>query len=119
MKQRLDSAITRVESIINRLDSRITKIEATGITLESAKQKVMQARTEIATAKTTSSTLPALFAEIRSSDVPLRVAFEKMKRALKETEARIKIAHKAVVEAIVSVKASTETTATSTPTNRN
>lgn len=119
MKQRLDSAITRLESITNRLDSRITKIEATGITLESAKQKVAQARTETITAKATSNTLPALFAEIKSSDVPLRVAFEKMKRVLKDTEARIKIAHKAVVEAIVSVKASAETTATSTPTNRN
>jgi hypothetical protein len=40
-----------------------------------------------------------------------------MKKALKDTEAKIKTAHATLVQAIASVKVSDHTTATTTPTN--
>ncbi|MBI4121067.1 MAG: hypothetical protein HY457_02340 [Parcubacteria group bacterium] len=107
MFRRFDAALERLSALADRAESRAKKLEERGIDVSEARAKLAEARSKIAEAKTTLQTLrgriPGLLEESGSS---ARELLGEIKKDIQnEAVEAVKIAHKALVDAIVALKA--------------
>ncbi len=102
--RRLSAALDRLTKLADRLDSRMDKLEERGVELNRARTLLETARTEIRNARTAVAELPVAVAAVITSDNP-KESFAKVRELVSQTEASVKKAHKALVDAIAAVKA--------------
>lgn len=104
--RRMNAAIERLEKIADRIDSRIVKLEETieGLSLLESKELLLASREALVGA---ASDMGAIFETMRSaldSDTP-KEAFTEVRTLFSEAKQSLKDAHRALVEAIKSLKA--------------
>ena len=122
MVKRLNAAIERELKLADRIDSRIAKLKENQIVTTEAEAKILLARTKISEAKVAVAAAEAKIAEIVAAANTSAVAaaeadFGKPVRdEMNKAKEAIFAAHKALVDAVVSLKANIKAvTATETP----
>lgn len=119
---RLTAAINRMLKLADRIEARIIKLEEKftdkGLDLSESKNLVEKAREEARNAQIEINSISEIFAEIIDAENP-KESFNAIREHIKNTTTSIKNAHKTLVEAIKSVKASVvkDTTEDTTDTN--
>ena len=102
----MNAAVERLEKIADRVDSRIVKLEETidGLSLDESKVLLLASREALTSA---ASDMEVVFEAMRSaldSDTP-KEAFIGVRTLFSEAKQSLKDAHRALVEAIKSLKA--------------
>ena len=102
----MNAAVERLEKIADRVDSRIVKLEETidGLSLDESKALLLASREALISA---ASDVEAIFEAMRSaldSDTP-KEAFTEVRTRFSDAKQSLKDAHRALVEAIKSLKA--------------
>lgn len=108
MLRRFDAAIQRLRNLADRVGSRIEKLEMqrhAGWDLTNAKELLATARVEIDAAAATLVAIRANLEAAVAEDDP-RAAFEAIHEAIGEAKDAVRKAHRALVEAIVAIRAS-------------
>jgi len=105
---RLEVAIVRVETLADRLERRLDILKEKGKDITSASKLVDEARTAISDAKVSLADFQSKVAELSSSENP-KDLIAGVREASKNTIEQIRTAHTKVVEAIKSVRGSSDT----------
>ncbi|KKW36074.1 MAG: hypothetical protein UY81_C0033G0001, partial [Candidatus Giovannonibacteria bacterium GW2011_GWA2_53_7] len=109
---RLRAAVERLSKLANRLEARIAKIKEKGVDTTKATSLLAIARTQITGATTAineaEASIPAAAtqADRSASDTTNLAPGKAVREALHKAEVALKAAHKALVDAIVALKAS-------------
>lgn len=110
--KRLNAALDRMEEMAERVESRIAKLEEKftdkDLDLSESKDLLEKARTEIESARRAVSSIEVSISGVLNTDNP-RESFTTVKELTRSAIVNIKNAHRALVEAIKSVKASVGT----------
>lgn len=111
ISKRLTVALERMDKIIGRVESRIAKLEEKftdrGLDLSDAKRLLNEARDEVASAREDVSAVGGAIEGALNTDNP-KESFSVIRELIKDAVASVKSAHRALVEAVKSVKASVE-----------
>ena len=104
---RLEAATERLSKLAERLESRAQKLATEkGVDVGKTQELLGVAKTKIADAKTTIGQIQTEVVAMFAGETEPRVAFEKAKGLLETAKESVKAAHRALVEAIASLKAS-------------
>ena len=108
MEERMTAAFDRLSHLADRIDERIAKITAADkkIKTDTAKARLVEARKKIEDGRTALAGLQAQVEAALASADP-KTGFEGVRAATKTIEGDAKAAHKALVDAIKSLKANT------------
>ncbi|PIP73387.1 MAG: hypothetical protein COW88_02090 [Candidatus Lloydbacteria bacterium CG22_combo_CG10-13_8_21_14_all_47_15] len=106
--RRLDAALTRLEKLADRIQSRLTKLSERNIDISIAETLLATARKAIAEGRSALESVRAQGEALTTSDSPAR-DYAEMKILTRTAIDAVKKAHRALVEAIKSVKASDKT----------
>ncbi|MFY9463068.1 MAG: hypothetical protein WAP52_02700 [Candidatus Sungiibacteriota bacterium] len=116
MTEKFESAIDRLEKVADRLDDRLN-----AFTAPAADMAILQDKLTAAHAKITEANAALLDAKIKYADAvkdaDLKAAFRKVHDIVQSTAAKVKEAHRALVEVTAAIKGVAEKAAPSTPTN--
>ncbi len=121
MVERYQATLDRENSILRRVESRIEKVKNTGGNIETASKLALEAKTEIGLATSSLATFKTTIVSIdnattSATSTPGQITKENMKKLKKlsaEVEKHIRLAHKAMVNAVVSLKGASGLNATS------
>ena len=104
---RLEAAVERLTKLAERLESRAQKLATEkGVDVSKTRELLGVAKTKIADAKTTIGQIRTEVVAMFAGETEPRIAFEKAKGLLETAKESVKAAHRALVLAIASLKAS-------------
>lgn len=104
--RRLNAMVERLGKLADRMESRIEKLEAREFDLSVARGLLETARLEIANAQSAVDSVGAAVEAAVEAENP-REAFGAVRELLNEAKDSVRLAHKALVEAIKEIKAGT------------
>ena len=114
--RRLNAAIDRIEKLSERVESRILKLEEKfkdrGLDLSETKRLLIVAEDEISNARESISSIEGAVDGVLSTDNP-KESFSSIRELIKTSKDSVKSAHRALVEAIKSLKVSITNTSSS------
>lgn len=102
--KRFNAVITRLTRLADRMESRIEKLEAREFDLSIARELLGDARIEIANTQESIAAIDTSLEDTLASDNP-KEAFSAVRGLISESKESIKIAHRALVDAIREIKA--------------
>lgn len=102
--KRFNAVITRLTRLADRMESRIEKLEAREFDLSIARELLGAARVEIANTQESIAAIDTSLENALASDNP-KEAFSTVRGLIDESKESIKIAHRALVDAIREIKA--------------
>lgn len=117
--EKTNAMIERVETLVLRVESRIKKVSERGIDTTEATRFITQAKEEIAAAKTDAGKLAQAVTDALVSENPKEALDETFKTLLGSIKQNLKDAHRALENAVSSIKAGInkiETASTTPPT---
>lgn len=112
--KKITAAITRMENMQTRLESRIAKLDVKKVDTAQAKTSLAISKQKLADAKTAIESVKSI---VTTADMKTADKVKAVKEAAKKVEVLLKESHKALVEAIVSLKADKDATQLETKTS--
>lgn len=103
MARKFENAIDRLNNLADRIDSRLKKTEDAGNDVAKQRDLLKVARDKITAVETALSDAKAKFAEMAKSENP-KEAFKKVKELIKGVAQKVKEAHRALVDVVISLK---------------
>lgn len=114
--ERLQAAVDRYNGMVERIESHIDKLKDRGVNTTEMEAKLAVAVDEISDAQDSVDALIVALETSVDDDATVKENFARVRDLIKETTEQLKEAHRALVEVIVSLKASAALrTATTTP----
>ena len=106
MLKRLYAAVDRLQTLAQRVLSRAEKLAERGVDVSKTRELLAIAQTKIFDAKTKLEQVGVQVREVLSEEIDKRALFERVKELTQSSVEDIKAAHRALVDAIASLKAS-------------
>jgi len=116
MVSRFEKVLEKIDGAKDRVKSRIEKMEEKGIDMTKPKALLVEVPIKIDEAKKSIEQMSEALKVALNSET-LREAFGEIRGLVSETKESIKIAHKSLVDVIISIKASVKTTTEENKTN--
>lgn len=104
LKRRLQAAVERLKKLGERISKRLDKFASRGFEVTALRQKLTNAQSKLSEVEKTIAGLDLEVEAILTSDDP-KIAFEKLRKTLREVKEDLKAIHQTYVEIITEIKA--------------